>query len=110
MESLRVDEQYYINHNTDYSAFADAVMDVGPSPCEKSEIASHCANGKRSYVTVMNNTANSHKADSLKPIGFLRKFLNTALPCAWVNNIGNHIDHRVEKHIEGRGDCNKGHE
>ena len=34
-EPLRVDEAYYINHNTDYSAFADAVMDVGPSPCEK---------------------------------------------------------------------------
>ena len=44
-EPLRVDEQYYINHNTDYSAFADAVMDVGPSPCEKFNCPkqSHCA-------------------------------------------------------------------
>ena len=32
-EPLRVDEAYYINHNTDYSKFADAVMDVGPAPC-----------------------------------------------------------------------------
>jgi hypothetical protein len=32
-DTLRVDESYYINHNTDYSAFADAVMDVGPAPC-----------------------------------------------------------------------------
>ena len=32
-EPMRVDEAYYINHNTDYSKFADAVMDVGPAPC-----------------------------------------------------------------------------
>ena len=32
---LKVDEAYYISHQTDYSAFADAIQDVGPSPCEK---------------------------------------------------------------------------
>ena len=32
-EPLRVDEAYYISHDSDYSKFADAVMDVGPSPC-----------------------------------------------------------------------------
>ena len=32
-DTLKVDPAYYISHNTDYSAFADAVMDVGPSPC-----------------------------------------------------------------------------
>ena len=34
-DTLKVDPAYYISHNTDYSAFADAVMDVGPSPCQK---------------------------------------------------------------------------
>jgi len=34
-DTLKVDEAHYISHNTDYSAFADAVMDVGPSPCTK---------------------------------------------------------------------------
>ncbi len=44
-EPLRVDEQYYINHNTDYNAFADAIRDVGPSPCEKFQCdkRDHCA-------------------------------------------------------------------
>ena len=32
-EPLRVDPAYYISHDSDYSKFADAVMDVGPSPC-----------------------------------------------------------------------------
>jgi len=32
-DTLKVDEAYYISHQTDYSKFADAVMDVGPSPC-----------------------------------------------------------------------------
>ena len=34
-DPLRVDDAYYISHQTDYSAFADAVMDVGPAPCTK---------------------------------------------------------------------------
>lgn len=34
-DTLKVDDAYYISHQTDYSAFADAVMDVGPSPCQK---------------------------------------------------------------------------
>ena len=47
-EPLRVDEAYYINHNTDYSAFADAVMDVGPAPCQKFDCPrqSQCAEEK----------------------------------------------------------------
>ncbi len=47
-DTLRVDEAYYINHNTDYSAFADAVMDVGPSPCQKFDCPrqSQCAEEK----------------------------------------------------------------
>ena len=32
-EPLRVDEAYYISHDSDYSKFADSVMDLGPSPC-----------------------------------------------------------------------------
>ena len=31
-DPLRVDEAYYISHQTDYSKFADAVMDVGACP------------------------------------------------------------------------------
>ena len=34
-DTLKVDDAYYISHQTDYSAFADAVMDVGPAPCTK---------------------------------------------------------------------------
>jgi hypothetical protein len=34
-EPLRVDIAYYENHDPHYSAFADAITDVGPSPCEK---------------------------------------------------------------------------
>jgi len=34
-DTLKVDDAYYISHQTDYSAFADAMQDVGPSPCEK---------------------------------------------------------------------------
>lgn len=33
MPHLKVDPAYYININAGYSKFADAVMDVGPSPC-----------------------------------------------------------------------------
>ena len=29
-DTLKVDPAYYISHNTDYSAFADAIKDVGP--------------------------------------------------------------------------------
>lgn len=36
-EPLRVDIAYYENHDPNYSAFADAITDVGPSPCEKYE-------------------------------------------------------------------------
>jgi len=32
-EPLRVDPAYYHSFNSNYSKFADAVMDVGPSPC-----------------------------------------------------------------------------
>lgn len=35
---LRVDPAYYISHETDYSKFADAVMDVGDPPC----VANNC--------------------------------------------------------------------
>ena len=35
---LRVDPAYYISHDTDYSKFADAVMDVGDPPC----VANNC--------------------------------------------------------------------
>ena len=47
-DTLKVDEAYYISHNTDYSAFADAVMDVGPSPCTKFDCPrqSQCAEEK----------------------------------------------------------------
>lgn len=31
--AIQVDPAYYISTNNDYSKFADAVMDVGPSPC-----------------------------------------------------------------------------
>jgi hypothetical protein len=33
MPHLKVDPAYYHSVNSDYSKFADAVMDVGPSPC-----------------------------------------------------------------------------
>jgi hypothetical protein len=36
-DPLRVDEAYYVNNDPNYSAFADAITDVGPSPCEKFE-------------------------------------------------------------------------
>ena len=35
MKTLQVDPAYYISTVNDYSKFADAVMDVGPSPCVK---------------------------------------------------------------------------
>jgi hypothetical protein len=34
-EPLRVDQGYYEYNEPNYSAFADAITDVGPSPCEK---------------------------------------------------------------------------
>jgi hypothetical protein len=34
-EPLQVDQAYYHNYDASYSKFADAVMDVGPSPCVK---------------------------------------------------------------------------
>jgi len=36
-ELFRVDQAYYENHDPNYSAFADAITDVGPAPCEKFE-------------------------------------------------------------------------
>ena len=36
-DPLRVDESYYINNDPNYSAFADAITDVGPAPCQKFE-------------------------------------------------------------------------
>ena len=41
-DPLRVDESYYINHDPHYSAFADAITDVGPAPCQKF----NCSNRK----------------------------------------------------------------
>jgi hypothetical protein len=49
----------------------------------------------------MKRTQESQNAASLKPNGFFKNFLNTALPCAWVNDIRNHIDHGIEEHIDG---------
>ena len=37
-ENLAIDPAYYISHQTDYSKFADAVMDVGDPPC----VANNC--------------------------------------------------------------------
>ncbi len=34
-EPLRVDPAYYHSFNSNYSKFADAVMDVGPAPCTR---------------------------------------------------------------------------
>lgn len=34
-DPLQVDQAYYHNFDSSYSKFADAVMDVGPSPCVK---------------------------------------------------------------------------
>ena len=41
-DPLKVDESYYINHDPHYSAFADAITDVGPAPCQKFD----CSNRK----------------------------------------------------------------
>ena len=41
-DPLKVDESYYINHDPHYSAFADAITDVGPAPCQKF----NCSNRK----------------------------------------------------------------
>ena len=72
-----------------------------------SEMRSHFTNGNKSYVTVMKTTQESQIEASLKPNGFFKNFLNTALPCAWVDNIGNHIDHGVKEHVDGCDYCDE---